>query len=103
MPLVTTCGVYSPAIGSTSLPAILVWMSRRRRMVLSACSMNSGWPSSTIRIAFLPAAKVGDLVVDQRIGDVEAIDRHRGLAVDVGEAELLQRAHAPNCTCRPGR
>ena len=52
-PLTTTCGVYSPAIGSTSLPEILVWMSRRRRMVLSACSMNSGWPSSTMRIAFL--------------------------------------------------
>ena len=42
MPLVTTWGVYSPAIGSTSLPLILVWMSRRRRMVFSACSMNSG-------------------------------------------------------------
>ena len=68
-------------------------MSRRRRIVLSACSMNSGWPSSTIRIAFLFSAKFGDLVVDQRVGDVQAVNRHRGFAVNVGKAELLQRAH----------
>ena len=41
----------------------------------------------------LVRGKFGDLVVDQRIGDVEHIDRHRRLAIDVGETKLLQRAH----------
>ena len=39
MPSRTTPPVYSPAIGSTSLPCTRVWMSARRRMVLTACSM----------------------------------------------------------------
>src|ERR1700751_6473263 len=43
-PLTTTCGVYSPAIGRTSLPLILVWMSRRRRILVGACSLEFGWP-----------------------------------------------------------
>ena len=35
----------------------------------------------------------GDLVVDQRISDVEHVDRHGSLAIDVGQTKLLQRAH----------
>ena len=49
--------VYSPAIGSMPLPSIRVWMSARRKMVFTACSMYSGWPSSTISTARLPAQK----------------------------------------------
>jgi len=49
--------VYSPAIGSTVLPSTLVCRSALRRMVLTACSMKFGWPSSISMIAFLPAQK----------------------------------------------
>ena len=93
--------VYSPAIGSMSLPWILVWMSARRRMVLTACSMNSGWPSSTIRIARLPSQKRSELARRQRIGDVQHVERHARVAERVGEPEQLQRADARCCTCRP--
>ena len=44
-------------------------------------------PSSTISTARLPAQKSSNLVVDQRIGDVEHIERDARLAIDVGEAE----------------
>src|SRR5262249_2328018 len=56
-PSLPTPPVYSPAIGSMPLPSTRVCTSARRRMVLTACSMNSGWPSSTTRIALLPAQK----------------------------------------------
>ena len=52
-----------------------------------------------VRLAFLDhqhrvlaRAEVEELVVDQRIGDVQHIERHVGAAADVGEAEALQRA-----------
>ena len=57
----TTAPVYSPAIGSMPLPSMRVCTSARRRMVLIACSRNSGWPSSTIRIARLPCGEADDL------------------------------------------
>ena len=74
------------------LPSIRVSTSARRRMVLTSCSMNSGWPSSTIRIALLPAQKPHEFGVDQRIGDVEHIERNAALAEHVGEAEHFERA-----------
>ena len=40
--------------------------------------MNSGWPSSTISTARLPAQKRGDFLVDQRIGDVQHVERQLG-------------------------
>ena len=55
MPAFSTPPVYSPAIGSIDLPSIRVCTSARRRMVLTFCSMKSGWPSSISRIDFLPA------------------------------------------------
>jgi hypothetical protein len=54
-PCSTTPPVYSPAIGSTSLPCTRVATSALRNMLLTACSMKSGWPSSTSRTARLPA------------------------------------------------
>ncbi len=38
-PLIITGAVYSPPIGSTSLPETFVWMSRRRRIVLRSRSI----------------------------------------------------------------
>ena len=56
-PFSTTSEVYSPAIGSTSLPNTRVCRSALRSATLTACSRKSGWPSSTISTAFLPAQK----------------------------------------------
>src|SRR5439155_946980 len=56
-PSFTTPPVYSPAIGSMLFPSTRVATSARRRIVFTACSMNSGWPSSMMRIAFLSAQK----------------------------------------------
>ena len=56
-PSFMTAPVYSPAIGNMLFPSIRVATSARRRIVFTACSMNSGWPSSMIRIAFFPAQK----------------------------------------------
>jgi hypothetical protein len=41
-PARSTLAVYSPAIGSMSLPCTRAWMSALRRMALTACSKNSG-------------------------------------------------------------
>lgn len=38
-------------------------------------------------------AEFGQLVIDQRIGDVEHVQRHGTVAIDIGKAKLLQRAH----------
>ncbi len=54
IPSTSTREEYSPAIGSTSFPAIAVSTPARRRMAFSACSRKSGWPSSTISTARLP-------------------------------------------------
>jgi ABC-type transport system substrate-binding protein len=54
-PLTITCGVYSPAIGSTSLPLIGVLTSWRRSVARTSCSIYSGWPSSTTSTARRPA------------------------------------------------
>ena len=56
-PLARTGAVYSPPSGNTSLPSSCVLMSRRRRIVLTDCSIYSGWPSSTMSTAFLPMQK----------------------------------------------
>ena len=91
-PLPTTSGVYSPAIGSTSLPCSLVCRSALRRIWPTACSMKSGAPSSTTSTAFLPAQKPADLLRHQRMHDVEHQRRHRDVAVDVAEARERQPA-----------
>ena len=41
----------------------------------------------------LPRAEPDNLRVHQRIGDVQDIDRHAGLAKGIGEADRLQRPH----------
>ncbi len=38
----------------------------------------------------LVAGEVEELFIDERIGDVQHIERHVGAAADVGEAEPLQ-------------
>ena len=92
-PSFITPPVYSPAIGSMPLPSILVCTSARRRIVLTACSMNSGWPSSINQDGFLAGAEPHEFRIDQRIGDVEHIKRNAAVAVDIGEPEDFEPAH----------
>ena len=40
----------------------------------------------------LAGAESGNLFRHQRVGDIHAIDRHPGVAVDVGQAEMVERA-----------
>ena len=40
----------------------------------------------------LALAEGEELVVDQRIGDIQDVERHLGFAIEVGEPEALQRA-----------
>ena len=71
-PRAITSTVYSPAIGSMSLPCSgVVDVARGAGSRAISCSMNSGWPSSTTSTARLPRAERRDLVGHQRIGDVE--------------------------------
>ncbi len=67
--LINTGAVYSPPIGSTSLPDTLVWnVARGAGWCCSDCSIYSGWPSSTISTAFLLAQNAATSIVDQRVG-----------------------------------
>ena len=92
MPSSITWPVYSPAIGRCSLPTSLRaapgLVQHRGEGLLDVVGL--ALLDDEHRI--LALAEVQELVVDQRVGDVEHIERHVGLAVDVGEAEALQRA-----------
>ena len=49
----------------------------------------------------LAGAESQDLVVHQRVGHVQDVERHLAVAERVGEPEQFQRADWPCCTCRP--
>ena len=98
-PRAITSTVYSPAIGSRSLPCSAAW--RRRRGAGSArmsCSMYSGWPSSTHQHGALAAAELRDLVGHERVGDVEHQHRQRR-ARRTRRPGRAAAARAPAC-CR---
>ncbi len=50
---------------------------------------------------FLAAAEFDEFVLDQRIGDVEHIERDGAAAVGVGEAEIFERSHRRVLHARP--
>ncbi len=56
-PFSISAAVYSPAIGSMSLPCNAVADPAWRRIVAMFCSMKFGCPSSTISTARLPSQK----------------------------------------------
>ena len=74
-----------PRAAADPLPMILVCRSALRRIMCRLCSMYSGWPSSTISIALLARAEADDLLIEQRIGDVEHIERQRVAAERIGQ------------------
>ena len=78
---------------SMSLPCSAVCRSAWRRIVARFCSMKLGWPSSTSSTARLPAQKRITSRRHDRVGDVHHVERHLRAAVDVGQAEPLERAH----------
>ena len=87
-----TWPVYSPAIGRGPLPTSFVaaagLVEHRAEGLLDIVGL--AFLDDQHRV--LVVAEVDELVVDQRIGDVEHIERHFGLAIEVGEAETLQGA-----------
>ena len=89
-PLRSTSTVYSPCIGSTSLPIRRADTSCLRKIWLAACSMNSGCPSSTTSTARLPAAEFDPLVGDQRIGDIQHVERNPARSERIRAVEQLQ-------------
>ena len=88
-----TAPVYSPAIGNGSLPKSFVsnagLVEHRAKGLLDVVRL----PLLDDQHRVLVAGEVEELLVDQRIGDVQHVERHVGAAADVGEAEPLQRAH----------
>ena len=88
----TTPPVYSPAIGSMSLPSTRVWTSARRRMVFDRLLDVVGLAFLDDQDRLLAGAEAHELVVDQRIGDVEHVERDAASPEDVGEAEQFERA-----------
>ena len=74
------------------LPTSLVVPPALWSIAPKACSMIVGLAFLDDEHRVLVFAEVEELVVDQRIGDVQDIERHFGVAIDVGKAEALQRA-----------
>ena len=93
MPSSSTATVYSPAIGRTLLPIRRAGRSASRSIFARACSMKSGWPSSTTSTACLSRQKSNHFRRHQRVGDVQDVERHAGVAPDVGQASPHQRPH----------
>jgi hypothetical protein len=104
-PAAITSTVYSPPMGSRSLPCRGVWMSRRRSSVAISCSMYSGWPFFQHQHGALADAEVAIWSGTSGLGHVEHQRRDVRVAKRIGQAELLQRAHQrvvrPPCTIRP--
>ena len=92
IPVSTTSPVYSPASGSTSLPRTFTPLTPagagREHRVLDVGRL--AFFDDEDR--FLVLRESGDLVRDQRVGHVHAVDRHARGAEGVGQAERLQRA-----------
>ena len=87
----STCPVYSPARGSTSLPTTLVG-SRPGAGSVEALLDELRLPLLDDQHRALARAERDHLLVDQRIGDVEHVERQRRIAERIGEAEQLERA-----------
>ena len=49
----------------------------------------------------LVLAEGEELVIDQRIGDVQHIERHFGVAIEIGEAQAAAARGSRHYTCRP--
>ena len=63
-----------------------------RRIWLAACSMNSGWPSSTINTARLPLQNLDPFFRYERVGDIEHVERQLAAPERIGATEQLERA-----------
>ena len=82
--------------------------SRWRRIWFAACSMYSGWPFLDDEHGALAAAEALPLLRDQRIGDVEHVERHagscrthpRGRAAPARAAYCCTGRPAARCRCR---
>ena len=92
-PAAITSTVYSPAIGSMSLPCSGVWMSRaaQQRSRCPARCTRAGLPRPPARRACRRRSRA-ICSGTSGIGDVEHQQRQLARAERVGQAELLQRA-----------
>ena len=55
--------------------------------------MKSGWPSSITSTRAFADAEALDFVIDERVGDVQDVERNFAVAESVGKPEKFERAH----------
>jgi hypothetical protein len=91
-PCAITSTLYSPAIGSRSLPWSAVSISMRRKAGGDFLLDELGLALLDHQHGALAAAEIGHLLRHQRVGDVEHQQRNLGGAEGIGQPELLQRA-----------
>ena len=101
MPVMTAAPVYSPAIGSMSLPWTLVCEVGFAQDGVEVLLDEIGLAFLDHQHGALARAEPPDLVVDQRIGDVQNVERNLAVAERVGQAEQFERRGRWCCTCRP--